>query len=275
MKKTLIAVSLVSIFGLSHAQTAPVQGAAPAPAPVQAQVPMSNADLGAGAKDMNPYTGVSKAVEQSNRSLDDLKRQKDMSSQKLQLQRDELEALRIEVEKKKLADSINPPAPPVVKEPPKKIERPKPVVIYPEASKNEMPVLVGVVTSGGQRVAMFEHDGRPLRATVGSIIAGKRVEDISANNVRWGSQYLAIPAKKGYPTIALNDSEGPLERKKSATNQAIGGNAAPSAVPTSSSSVSPGATLPGTNIPMITPKGASNPSNIFGLLPPPPPGQNN
>lgn len=282
MKKTLIAVALVSTFGIAHAQTTSLttgtQQAPTAAQPATAQVPLSGSELKAGTPNMNPYTGVSKETEVASKVLDDLKRQKELSSQKLQLQRDELDALRIEVEKKKIYDTLNPPAPPKPPKEVKKIEKPKPVVIYPDASKNEQPVLVGVVTAAGQRVAMLEFDGRPLRATVGSTIAGKNIEDISANSVRWGGQYLNIPAKKGFATVVLNENEGPISRKKNAGNNANpgaqGGFQQTAAVAhdanVTSSSSTP--TLPGTNIPMITPKGAGAPSGVFGLLPPPPPG---
>ncbi len=286
MNKTLLSIALTTIMGVAHAQSAPAPTTVntPAPAvaatlPANAQVaPINNTTTQTASpqatkpNEVNPFTNTSKEGEMDQKAIDDLKRQKDMSASKLQLQRDELEALRIEVEKRKLQDTLNPPKVEPVKVAPVKKTKPLPQVIYPATSKNEIPVLVGVVTTGNQTVAMFEHDGKAIRATVGSTVGGQKVNEINANSVKLGDSYLNIPGKKGYPTVALNDSMGPAERKSAAATAGqapIIANTTPQAVPVMASSAQQ--TIPGTNVPLINPKGAGSTTNVFGLLPPPPP----
>ena len=273
MKKTLLVLALSSLFNVAYAQNTPATSVvlqpnagtapvAPVTTPGNLIVPLSAPTLKAGSENINPFTGVSKENEIDAKTLNTLKQQKEVSSQKLQLKRDELENLRIDLEKRKLGEALNPIVPEPVKPVVQKKPKPLPVVIYPSASKNETPVLVGVITAGGQQVAMFEHDGKAIRATVGSTVGGKVLADISANSVKLGDTYLGIPGKKGYPTIALNDKEGPLERgaKKVSGPVSIPTSATPA---TSNASFS---TVPGTNIPSSPQK-----ANAFGMLPPPPP----
>ena len=266
---------MMSCFGYAAAQQTPPQavtltsnnGSIPGQQAASSQVPLSNPELKKGNTAVNPFTGVSKAEEVETKQIEDLKKQKEVSTQKLQLKRDELESMRIDIEKQKLEAAVNPPAPPVVKEPPKKAEPPKKVVIYPDASKNESPVLVGIVEVGSQKVAMFEHEGRALRANVGSIVGGKRIDDISQTSVKWGGQHLNVSYKKGYPTVVLNDSEGPAERS-SKKNTQFGVPFSGQSSAQAQSTPSAAQTYPGTNIPVASKSSSPQP---FGLLPPPPP----
>lgn len=303
MKKTLISASLALAFiGSAHAQSplaakvpaaAPAQvsamqgtqagqaalqstssnGPAAAPAPVQ-----SSGNLKPSAASANPFTGVTKTQEADERSLTELQAQSLISQQKLKLQRDEIDALKLEVEKRKYIDQLNPPAPPkpapvqssapVVKK--KQVKEVKPaVIIGPSRTKNSRPEVVGVIETAGHKVALIQHDGKSLRAQVGSVVAGKPVTQISAENIQWGGEYISVSAGQDLATVELTDTESPKSRKQAAGNSV-----------TRPQAPAPAAQAPTgpRQVPVINPRGATinsngstNPSGVFGNLPPPPP----
>lgn len=317
MKKSLLALTVSLLTASAWAQTAAPLAAPPTQVPLGTAVrTVSNAaptmpgsssvlpPLPAGA---NPFTGVTKAQSEIERSEDDLKRLRQLSSQKLALQRDELEALKIELDKKKVWDQLNPPKPVIVPvEAPKasassatgtptkttsptsskgttakakttdtpvvaKVE-PKPAtppqVIAPTPAKFETPQVVGIVDLGGQRIAMVKHDGQTLQATTGSIVAGKSISAIANNGIQWGGSFLKVSYSDGTVPGFVQTDTG----RSSNTVPVVA--SAPTPVPQpvyNQSSYNPPTN--GTLSPQgatRTTGGATGPTGVLQLPPPPP-----
>ena len=123
MKKSLLALSVSLLTASAWAQTA-APSVAPNQAPLGTQVrvlsngtpvmPGASSALPPLPTGANPFTGVTKAQSEIERSEEELKRLRQISNQKLALQRDELEALKIELDKKKVWDQLNPPKPVII-----------------------------------------------------------------------------------------------------------------------------------------------------------------
>lgn len=141
MKKHILVTALIAAWASSGmAQglaTAPNPLAAPAPAPQVAPTatPSLTAPVAAApvalpnpATGVNPFTGQQRSETELKKTQDQLKQMRTLSTERLALQRDELEALRIELDKKKVLSELNPPKPP---EPVKPVEPAK----SPEAVK--------------------------------------------------------------------------------------------------------------------------------------------
>lgn len=116
MKKSMLALAVSLLATGAWAQVSVTVSPSPAPLPatpssVLANPAVMNTELPPLATGSNPFTGVTKAQSEIDRNEADLKRLRTLSTQKLALQRDELEALRIELDKKKILDVLNPPKP--------------------------------------------------------------------------------------------------------------------------------------------------------------------
>lgn len=320
MKKSLLALSVSLLTASAWAQTA-APSVAPTQAPLGTQVrvlsngtpvmPGASSALPPLPTGANPFTGVTKAQSEIERSEEELKRLRQISNQKLALQRDELEALKIELDKKKVWDQLNPPKPVIIPvEAPKagapasgssaptntsaktasstpskvttaktkvssapvvaKVE-PKPAtppqVIAPAPSKFETPQVVGIMDMGGQRIAMVKHDGQTLQATTGSILAGKSISAIANNGIQWGGSFLKVSHSDGaVPGFVQTDTgrgsntvpvvSAPVPAPQPTYNQS-------SYNPPVNGALSPqGATR--------TTGGASGPTGVLQLPPPPP-----
>ena len=317
MKKSLLALSVSLLTASAWAQTAAAPLAAPTQAPLGTQVrvlsngtpvmPGASSALPPLPTGANPFTGVTKAQSEIERSEEELKRLRQISNQKLALQRDELEALKIELDKKKVWDQLNPPKPVIVPvEAPKvstssatgtpakttsptsskgttakakttdtpvvaKVE-PKPAtppqVIAPTPAKFETPQVVGIVDLGGQRVAMVKHDGQTLQATTGSIVAGKSISAIANNGIQWGGSFLKVSYSDGAVPGFVQTDTG----RSSNTVPVVA--SAPTPVPQpvyNQSSYNPPTN--GTLSPQgatRTTGGATGPTGVLQLPPPPP-----
>jgi hypothetical protein len=220
---------------------------------------------------VNPFNGKSKVDESGERELGALQMQALISTQKLKLQQDELSALKIEADKRKVLDVMNPPAvvkpkaAPVVKKKKKEVAPIEIVAISPE--RNASPEVVGVVESGGRRVALVLHDGRSIRAQEGSIIGGRSVGKITNTSLQWGTEFLNVSSRQGPPMVVVTD-EGKPKVQNTAQQPAV---YAPSVVVPNASTaprVMPVLNPVGAN---ISSAGASNPSGVFGMPLPPPP----
>lgn len=299
MKKTLIsAVVALAFINTAHAQT-PATGPQASPAsvttfagtaagqaalktattPVQPGPVESSGQLKPSSTPANPFTGVTKEQELAGRSLADLQAQSMISQQKLKLMRDEIDALKLEVEKKKYLDQLNPPPPPKVSTPQsstpvvkkKPTKEVKPVeIIWPKQSRNERPELIGVIEASGQKVALVQHDGKSLRAQEGSLVGGKAITQISSDAVQWGGEFISVSGRRGLPSVELTDTDSPKTKKQSpgqittppvyntpeAMNTSVGQRTAPVINPRGATSNS---------------NGSTNPSGILATLPPPPP----
>lgn len=141
MKKHILVTALIAAWASSGmAQglaTAPNPLAAPAPAPqvaptatpsLASPVAATPVALPNPATGVNPFTGQQRSETELKKTQDQLKQMRTLSTERLALQRDELEALRIELDKKKVLSELNPPKPP---EPVKPVEPAK----SPEAVK--------------------------------------------------------------------------------------------------------------------------------------------
>lgn len=299
MKKSMLALAITALASTAWAQVAPapVAPASAAPQPVaSAGVVPAQANqqalppLPAGA---NPFTGVTKAQTEIERSEDELKRLRSLSAQKLSLQRDELDALRIELDKKKILDALNPPKPPEVKVVPvgptpgtsatsatsgKKVvakaapvEKPAPTppqIIAPAATKFETPQVLGVIDIAGQKVAMMRFDGQNVRASSGSTVGGKPIASIEPNGVQWGNSFLSVSSTSNTPPsmVMTDDRTDPKNRSVSAPQSAPIMQAPvqqPYAGPAGPVSLSPQGATRMTN-------GAPGPTGVLQLPPPPP-----
>ncbi len=136
MKKSLLASAVFLVFNVAHAQTpgpamvappsaltgpavttsvtttttAPGANTAVTATPNGAAVTTTTtATPVAAGMDVNPFTGVPKSEVETRRIEQDLKRQRVISSEKLSLQRDSLESLKIEQEKQKILDDMRRP----------------------------------------------------------------------------------------------------------------------------------------------------------------------
>ena len=289
MNTKMLALAITALASTAWAQVPPT------PPVARAQALPS---LPAGA---NPFTGVTKAQSEMDRNEDELKRLRGLSTQKLALQRDELEALRIELDKKKILDALNPPKPveikvitaPVVVNTPGVVkarvaatkpavvvvvEKPAPTppqIIAPSAAKYEAPQVLGVIDIGGQKVAMMRFDGQTFRAASGSTVGGKPVANIEPNGVQWGTSFLTVASTSSAPpSIMLTDDRtDPKNRAVSVQPMAMpqaqmSQIQAPPMIqpysgPSSPLTLSPqGATR--------TTIGASGPTGVLQLPPPPP-----
>ena len=294
MNKRMLALAITALATTAWAQVPPAATLPVARAP--AAVPQSLPPLPAGA---NPFTGVTKAQSEIDRSDEELKRLRGVSTQKLALQRDELEALRIEIDKKKLMDALNPPkpveikvitapgvvtAPGAVKTPIAKkkpvvvvvVEKPAPTppqIIAPSATKYEVPQVLGVIDIGGQKVAMLRFDGQTFRAASGSTVGGKPVANIEPNGVQWGSSFLTVASTSNAPPSIIITDDRTDSKNRSSSVQPV---AMPqmSQVPTPST-IQPysGPSSPVTFSPQGATRstnGASGPTGVLQLPPPPP-----
>lgn len=295
MKKSMLALAITALASTAWAQvspspTSPAAAAASkavAPAPVVGAPSLSTQALPPLPTGANPFTGVTKAQSEIDRSEDELKRLRALSTQKLSLQRDELDALRIELDKKKILDALNPPKPveikaapvstaPVVKKAVVKavVEKPAPTppqIIAPAATKYETPQVLGVIDVGGQKVAMVRFDGQTFRAASGSTVGGKPIANIEPNGVQWGSSFLTVSSTASAPPsfVMTDDRTDPKNRSvsaqpmASATQQVQPATMAPSYGPTAPVTFSPQGATRSTN-------GASGPTGVLQLPPPPP-----
>ena len=291
MKKSMLALAITALASTAWAQvspspTSPAAAAASkavAPAPVVGAPSLSTQALPPLPTGANPFTGVTKAQSEIDRSEDEFKRLRALSTQKLSLQRDELDALRIELDKKKILDALNPPKPvviqapapaPVVKKAVVKVEKPAPTppqIIAPAAAKYETPQVLGVIDVGGQKVAMVRFDGQTFRAASGSTVGGKPIANIEPNGVQWGSSYLTVSSTASAPPscVMTDDRTDPKNRSvsaqpvASATPQVQPATMAPSYGPTAPVTFSPQGATRSTN-------GAPGPTGVLQLPPPPP-----
>ena len=292
MKKSMLALAITALASTAWAQvspspTSPAAAAASkavAPAPVVGAPSLSTQALPPLPTGANPFTGVTKAQSEIDRSEDELKRLRALSTQKLSLQRDELDALRIELDKKKILDALNPPKPvviqapapaPVVKKAVVKVEKPAPTppqIIAPAAAKYETPQVLGVIDVGGQKVAMMRFDGQTFRAASGSTVGGKPVANIEPNGVQWGTSFLTVASTASAPPsfVMTDDRTDPKNRVISAQTTA---SATPQVQPTATMAPTYGPTAPVTFSPQGATRstsGASGPTGVLQLPPPPP-----
>ena len=139
MKKHILVTALIAAWASSGmAQglaTAPNPLADPAPQVAPTATPSLASPVAAApvalpnpATGVNPFTGQQRSETELKKTQDQLKQMRTLSTERLALQRDELEALRIELDKKKVLSELNPPKPP---EPVKPVEPAK----SPEAVK--------------------------------------------------------------------------------------------------------------------------------------------
>lgn len=280
MKKSMLALAITALASTAWAQVSPAPNAAPrAAAPSMSNQALPPLPVGA-----NPFTGVTKAQSEIDRSEDELKRLRALSTQKLSLQRDELEALRIELDKKKIMDALNPPPPvpvlaPVVKKTVVKVEKAPPPpptppqIIAPSAAKYETPQVLGVIDISGQKVAMMRFDGQMFRAASGSTVGGKSVGNIEPNGVQWGSSFLTVASSASAPpsVVMTDDRTDPKNRSVSPQPMAPQPMAPqvqppmvqPSFGPSAPITFSPQGATRSTN-------GAPGPTGVLQLPPPPP-----
>lgn len=300
MKKSLLALSVSLLTASAWAQTAAPVAPLPGAVGRSAPTPGNASGLPALPAGANPFTGVTKAQSEIERSEDELKRLRQISSQKLSLQRDELEALKIELDKKKVWDQLNPPKPVILpvdaaksgnttagktttagkstntktkndavvvaKVEPKAPTPPQ--VIAPTPAKFETPSVVGIVDMNGVRMAMVKYDGQTLQATTGSVIAGKSISAIANNGIQWGNAFLKVGYADGaVPGYAITDTG-----RTSTTIPVAAPAPAPvvqpvysqsSYLPPSNGTISPQGATRGTN-------GATGPTGVLQLPPPPP-----
>jgi hypothetical protein len=266
-----IALTAISMASAVAQTPAPVgQGAEPAKNVTAPGTATASQNARAG---INPFTGQSRAEMDSKASTEQLKQAAELSKQRLQLQRDEVEALRIEVDRKKLMEQLNPPAPPVVAPPRKEKEAPKKkevipaVLIAPNPAKFETPELLGVVHSDNYRMAMLNFDGRQIQVKEGSTVGGRPIKSIGNNHVVWGNDSLYSTNKKSIPTVLLTDV-------RSGNNNSSSAGIAPPSAPAGTPSILP----PNAGSLTLNPQGAtrntvgaSGPTGVLGILPPPPP----
>ena len=299
MKKSMLALAITALASTAWAQVSPAPMSPVAPL-ATTPAPQVLPPLPTGA---NPFTGVTKAQTEIERSENDLKRLRALSAQKLSLQRDELDALRIELDKKKILDALNPPKPvevkvvptgpvtPVSNAPgaslsssgkttaPKVIAKAEPVqkpaptppqIIAPAATKFEAPQVLGVIDIAGQKVAMVKFDGQTFRVMNGSTVGGKPVASIEPSGVQWGNSFLSVASATSIPpTMAMTDDRSdPKNRAISAPISAAP--QAPQPVmaqpymgPSSPVTISPVGATRSTN-------GAAGPTGVLQLPPPPP-----
>lgn len=261
MKKHIMGLALGLAFaGVACAQAVPIVASAVVVKPVAVSPAV--------AAHVNPFNGKSKADETGERDLNALQLQSLISTQKLKLQQDELSALKIEADKRKVLDAMNPPAPvkpkaaPVIK---KKKEASPIEIVSISPARNAQPEVVGVVESGGRIVALVLHDGRSIRAQEGSVIGGKTVGRITNTSMQWGGEYLGVSSRQGPPTVIVTDDGKP----KAVVQQPV--SYAPSVLVPSAVSVPrvmPVLNPTGAN---ISSAGAASPSGVFGMPIPPPP----
>ena len=220
MKKSMLALAITALASMAWAQVSPTSTStaanaskAVAPAPTGSTPALSAQTLPPLPTGANPFTGVTKAQTEIDRSEDELKRLRALSTQRLSLQRDELDALRIELDKKKILDALNPPKPVEIRVPTpapaaavKKVvvpvEKPAPTppqIIAPAAAKYETPQILGVIDIGGQKVAMMRFDGQTFRAASGSTVGGKAIGNIEPSGVQWGSSFLTVASTTSAP----------------------------------------------------------------------------
>ncbi len=140
-------------------------------------------------------------------------------------------------------------------------------MIAPAPSKFETPQVVGIMDMGGQRIAMVKHDGQTLQATTGSIVAGKSISAIVNNGIQWGGSFLKVSHSDGaVPGFVQTDTgrssntvpvvSAPVPAPQPTYNQS-------SYNPPVNGALSPqGATR--------TSGGASGPTGVLQLPPPPP-----
>jgi hypothetical protein len=225
-------------------------------------------------KGVNPFSGRSKEDDAKERELSSLQMQSLISTQKLKLQQDELNALKIEADKHKLLETINPPAP--IKPKAEKISQKRPTakalknespveIISSPRERNALPDLVGIVESSGKMLGLVVYESRPMRVQEGSVIGGRIVGRITNTSLQWGTEFLRVSAKQGVPTVLITDeghpkvlASGPIGAYVPTSNQ--GSQLLPRAMPVINSN---GAT--------ISSVGSTNPSGIFGMPLPPPP----
>lgn len=291
MKKSMLALAITALASTAWAQVSPAPTSPVAPATV-APTPQVLPPLPTGA---NPFTGVTKAQTEIERSENDLKRLRALSAQKLSLQRDELDALRIELDKKKILDALNPPKPVEIKVVPTApvtpvsnpsskasaskvvakvtpVEKPAPTppqIIAPAATKFETPQVLGVIDVAGQKVAMVKFDGQTFRVTNGSTVGGKPVASIEPSGVQWGGSFLTVASSSSTPpTMAMTDDR--TDPKNRAVSAPISTAPQPSAVvnqpymgPSAPVTISPVGATRSTN-------GAAGPTGVLQLPPPPP-----
>lgn len=298
MKKSMLALAITALASTAWAQVAPAS-VAPASAAPQTVAPAGVTPVQANQQVLpplptgaNPFTGVTKAQTEIERSEDELKRLRSLSAQKLSLQRDELDALRIELDKKKILDALNPPKPPEVKVVPvsptgtqgtsasasKKVvakaapvEKPAPTppqIIAPAATKFETPQVLGVIDIAGQKVAMMRFDGQTMRASSGSTIGGKPIASIEPNGVQWGNSFLSVSSTSSAPPsmVMTDDRTDPKNRAISVQPTA----------PVVQAPVQPSYGGPATPV-SLSPQGATRltngapgPTGVLQLPPPPP-----
>ena len=281
MKKSMLALAITALASTAWAQVSPAPTATPKAVAVPSMSTPALPPLPTGA---NPFTGVTKAQSEIDRSEDELKRLRAVSTQKLSLQRDELEALRIELDKKKILDVLNPPKPvevkpapapapaPVVKKAIVKIEKPAPTppqIIAPAAAKFETPQVLGVIDVGGQKVAMMRFDGQTFRAASGSTVGGKTIANIEPSGVQWGTSFLTVASTASAPPsfVMTDDRTDPKNRPVTQSTASLPQVQAPmmqpSYGPAAPVTFSPQGATRSTN-------GAPGPTGVLQLPPPPP-----
>lgn len=292
MNKRMLTLAITALAATAWAQvpSAPVANSPRAVAivPVVKSPSFSTQALPPLPTGANPFTGVTKAQTEIDRNEEELKRLRGVSTQKLALQRDELEALRIELDKKKIMEALNPPKPveikvntaPVVR-PAKKLVAEKPLptppqIIAPSAAKFEVPQVLGVIDVGGQKVAMVRFDGQTFRASSGSTVGGKLVANIEPNGIQWGPSFLTVASSASAPpSIVITDD------RTDPKNRVVGTQSMAMPSPTQSSPTqasSPVQPYSGPSSPMtLAPQGAtrvtngaSGPTGVLQLPPPPP-----
>ena len=140
MKKHILVTALIAAWASSgmaqSLATAPNPLAAPAPAPqvaptatpsLASPVAAAPVALPNPATGVNPFTGQPRSETELKKTQDQLKHMRTLSTERLALQRDELEALRIELDKKKVLSELNPPKPPEPVKPPEPAKSPEAV----------------------------------------------------------------------------------------------------------------------------------------------------
>jgi len=227
---------------------------------------------------VNPFTGVTKAQTELQRSMEELKRLRELSSQNLTLQRDEIEALKMEIERRALLEQLRPtpkPAPVVATPPRRRVVAPAPAtpptppqIITPRQSQFVAPEVLGVIDIGGQRVAMMRFDSQNFRVQTGSVVGGRPVSAIAANGIQWGNQFITIANGENVPKMSMTDDRTNI--RSSARTQAP----QPSIIPPAQPTQPPPGAAPNVT---ITPTGAQNastgatgPTGVLRLPPPPP-----
>lgn len=235
----------------------------------------------------NPFTGVTKAQTAIDKSENELKRLRSLSTQNLSLQRDELEALRIELDKRKILNELNPPKPPpevrivpvattgekaaarAVSKARAAVVAPAPAptppqIIAPSASKYEPPQILGVIDIAGQKVAMVKFDNKTFRVASGAMVGGKPIGNIEPSGLQWGNSFLKVfSSDNAPPSFVITDEKVDRNRTAAAPSAPIAAQAPMyNGSPTQVALYPQGATR--------QPMGSPGPAGVLQLPPPPP-----